>query len=215
MGSGFRTFAASEVLTSSNVQNYLMTQSVMYFASTAARDAAITSPVAGMVAFIDSNDANEGFYIYHGATGGWRKGPGWNAPWGIVASTSLTTGAATYNSTSYTNMTTLAPTLLRNRLYRINFQAMFDNISGGVIGVVRLTNTTTATVLQQGNYSVPSGQFVVPHLSVLVRPTSTTTPTIAAQIAVAVGGTTFRSYNGATNPAHLSIEDLGPNGAPA
>jgi hypothetical protein len=52
MGSGFRTFAASEVLTSGNVQNYLMTQSVMSFANAAARDAAIIAPVEGMVAVL-------------------------------------------------------------------------------------------------------------------------------------------------------------------
>ncbi len=83
MGSGYKNFTAASVLTAADLNNYCQSQSVMYFASTAARDAAITSPVAGMVAFIDSGDANEGLYVYHGATGGWRKGPGWNAPWGV------------------------------------------------------------------------------------------------------------------------------------
>jgi hypothetical protein len=41
MGSGYRTFTAGEVLTASNVQNYLQDQAVMVFAGTAARSSAI------------------------------------------------------------------------------------------------------------------------------------------------------------------------------
>ena len=67
MGSGFKTFTAGSVLTASDVNNYLMEQSVMVFASTAARDSAITAPEAGMVAYINSNDANEGLWVYTGS----------------------------------------------------------------------------------------------------------------------------------------------------
>jgi hypothetical protein len=41
MGSGYRTFTAGEVLTASNVQNYLQDQSVMVFGGSAARSSAI------------------------------------------------------------------------------------------------------------------------------------------------------------------------------
>lgn len=50
-GSGRKTFSPGDVLTSSDVQNYLMDQSVMVFAGTAARASAIPSPSAGMVAY--------------------------------------------------------------------------------------------------------------------------------------------------------------------
>lgn len=56
MGSGFRTFAAGEVLTSANVQNYLMDQAVMSFATAAARNAAITVPEEGMLAYTQDTD---------------------------------------------------------------------------------------------------------------------------------------------------------------
>jgi len=58
MGSGYKPFTAASVLTSADMNNYLMEQSVMFFATTAARDAAITAPEDGMVAYIGSNDAN-------------------------------------------------------------------------------------------------------------------------------------------------------------
>lgn len=71
MGSGFRTFQSGEVLTSSNVQNFLMDQSVMVFAGAAARGSAITSPEAGMVAYRTDGTADsgrEGFDFYNGTS---------------------------------------------------------------------------------------------------------------------------------------------------
>jgi hypothetical protein len=57
MGSGFRTFQSGEVLTAANVQNYLMDQSVMVFAGTAALGSAIGTAVeAGMVAYLTDAD---------------------------------------------------------------------------------------------------------------------------------------------------------------
>lgn len=56
MGDGFRVFDVGEVLTASNVMNYLMDQSVMSFASAGARDAAITAPEEGMIAVLRDVD---------------------------------------------------------------------------------------------------------------------------------------------------------------
>jgi hypothetical protein len=56
-GAGFRTFAAGEVLTASNTQNYLMDQAIAVFASATARDAAITSPAEGQHCFLKDTDA--------------------------------------------------------------------------------------------------------------------------------------------------------------
>jgi hypothetical protein len=56
-GAGFRTFAAGEVLTATNTQNYLMDQTIAVFASAAARDAAITSPAEGQHCFLKDTDA--------------------------------------------------------------------------------------------------------------------------------------------------------------
>src|SRR4051812_34554331 len=70
MGSGFRTFAAGEVLTAANVQNYLQDQAVMSFASAAARDSAVTAPEEGMVAYAQDTDAYSSYT---------------NGAWGIIA----------------------------------------------------------------------------------------------------------------------------------
>lgn len=52
MGLGRKVWMANEILTSADVNGYLMEQSVMYFLSTAARDAAIGTPATGMVVSI-------------------------------------------------------------------------------------------------------------------------------------------------------------------
>ena len=56
-GSGRRVFTPGEVLTASNVMNYLQDQAVMNFAGTAARGSAIGTAVAeGMITYL--NDSN-------------------------------------------------------------------------------------------------------------------------------------------------------------
>lgn len=62
-GQGFKTFVTGEVLTAGDVNGYLM-QGINVFASTAARDAAITSPQEGQFAF--TKDTN-GTWYYDGA----------------------------------------------------------------------------------------------------------------------------------------------------
>jgi len=51
-GLGRKIFTAGDVLTASDVQNYMMDQSVMYFAGTAARSSAIATPTTGMTSYI-------------------------------------------------------------------------------------------------------------------------------------------------------------------
>jgi hypothetical protein len=51
-GLGYKVFTAGEVLTAANVNGYLMEQSVMVFAGTAARSSAIGTPSAGMMSYL-------------------------------------------------------------------------------------------------------------------------------------------------------------------
>jgi hypothetical protein len=51
-GLGRKVFTAGDVLTASDVQNYMMDQSVMVFAGTAARSSAIATPTTGMTSYI-------------------------------------------------------------------------------------------------------------------------------------------------------------------
>ena len=67
-GAGFKTFAVGEVLTATNVNTYLMEQTVMVFASSSARSSAITAPSEGMVSYL--SDTNT-LWFYDGSA--WRQ----------------------------------------------------------------------------------------------------------------------------------------------
>ncbi len=87
-GLGYKVFSAGEVLTAANVNGYLMEQSVMVFAGTAARGSALGTAVSeGMVTYLtDSNSIT----VYDGSS--------WKSVYPIAASVS-TVGTAT---TAYT-----------------------------------------------------------------------------------------------------------------
>lgn len=55
-GAGFKTFSAGAVLTAAEVNTYLMQQSIMVFAGTAARSSAIAAPSEGMVTYLTDLD---------------------------------------------------------------------------------------------------------------------------------------------------------------
>jgi hypothetical protein len=64
-GLGRKTFIATEVLTAANVNGYLMDQTVMVFAGTAARASAIGTPSTGMMTY---DSVTEKLDLYcHGA----------------------------------------------------------------------------------------------------------------------------------------------------
>ena len=52
-GAGFKTFSVGAVLGASEVNTYLMQQSLMVFANTTARDAAISAPTEGMHVYLN------------------------------------------------------------------------------------------------------------------------------------------------------------------
>ena len=53
---GFRTWTPGEVITASNVQDYLQDQTVMVFASDAVRSTAIVVPTEGMLSWLEDGD---------------------------------------------------------------------------------------------------------------------------------------------------------------
>lgn len=58
MGSGFKDFAAGDILTAADVDGYLMRQTVMTFADASARDAALSGVLdEGMVAYLEDTNA--------------------------------------------------------------------------------------------------------------------------------------------------------------
>lgn len=95
-GLGSKTFIPGERLAAADVNGYLMEQATPVFASTAARDAAITSPAAGMQCIVTGTKRR---YTYTGSA--WQV-TGWYAATGRVgftiarvANQSISTSTAT------------------------------------------------------------------------------------------------------------------------
>jgi hypothetical protein len=60
-GLGFKEFTVGDILTAADANGYLASQTVMVFASSAARSSAITSPQEGMFSFLKDTNSTE-FY---------------------------------------------------------------------------------------------------------------------------------------------------------
>jgi hypothetical protein len=225
MGSGFKTFTAGAVLTASDVNNYLMEQGVMYFATITARDTAITAPEDGMVAYVGSNDASEGLYTYNGTA--WRQGPGWNAPWGIVPATAGGTSSRGYvvNTATQSGITaevaltsmTITFTAIANRLYRLSYLEPNVDRTGGVgtgyyyASRFRLTNTAgTQLAIAYRQLSGTNAQAA--NMEAIISPAAGSTVVIVS--GQSENGT-MNLNRSATAPALFAIHDIGPAGAPA
>jgi hypothetical protein len=100
----FRIFAAGEVLTAANVNDYLAEQAIATFAGTAARSSAIASPSEGQFAYLQDTDQ---LSYYTGSA--WVNAPGKNptlyAP-EEVANISATAATGTVNINSNTDSLT-------------------------------------------------------------------------------------------------------------
>jgi hypothetical protein len=211
MGSGFKTFTAT-VLTAADVNGYLMEQSVMSFASTGARDVAITAPEDGMVAYIGSNDANEGLYTYNGTA--WRKGPGWNAPWGFIArNQGLGAGTSTSGTTETAVFTSASWTALANRFYRVSISTIITATAGDTYTMRIRENSTSGTAWWTGNIVFGTGQTKLQVHPMGSRAIAAGSYTILLTLQRSGAGATAQI--GTLENVNMVVEDIGPSGAPA
>ena len=212
MGSGYKVFTSGSVLTASDLNNYCQEQTVMYFATTAARDTAITAPEDGMVVYVGSNDASEGLYTYNGTS--WRKGPGWNAPWGFVQYTEVTSNVLSGNGVTILTGNTIS--VVNNRRYRITghvpgyFATAANNVA---LVTIRVGGTDIAgsRVFTSQITSAENGCNIVG----LYTATATNASLACNLFSTAVVGTNHQYVASATTPMCLLVEDIGPAGAPA
>lgn len=190
-------------------------QTVRVYASTTARDTAITSPTAGMIVYINSNDSSEGLYLYAGSTGGWMKGPGWNAPWGVVSYVQTTTSQGSITTrVAATSMTTGSITYLANRVLRISLQTpkISTDTAGDRVEVFLMNGATTLSSCTANITAASRGSSTN---LVYYDTTTAGARTYSLEISRSAGTGTASTNASSTNPFQLIVEDIGPSGAPA
>lgn len=188
-------------------------KSVPVFASTTARDAAITSPVNGMVCIVTSGDSSDGFYEYNGTS--WRKGPGWNAPWGVMTTSSATsnqTGIST--AADITSPAAVSWTGVTGRLYEITSSISPLQVSSTgnqqIIGYDSASGSSGNVVTQSPTTSITAGSVgPVPHVCFM---TGSGTLNFHLRASTSAGTITIQN---ATEKGWIVVKDIGPTGNPA
>lgn len=128
-----KVFTAGEVLAAADVNSFLMDQTVMSFAGTAARGSAIPSPVEGMYTHLEDTDDLQ---FWNGSA--WVS----NSP-----------GLVLINSTSFTSSSLVRVNDCFSSRYENYLIKLDEKTSGSNVTFMRFltsTNTPTATTLYQG-----------------------------------------------------------------
>jgi hypothetical protein len=139
-GLGFKTFNTGDILSASDVNGYLM-QGVLVFASTAARDAAITAPAEGQFAF--TKDTNSLFY-YDGAA--WVASGATGDIEGVTAGTGIS-GGGTSGTVTITNSMATAIDAKGDLIVGTGADT-FSKLTAGTNGYVLTADSAEATGLK-------------------------------------------------------------------
>jgi hypothetical protein len=183
--------------------------SIKVYATTAARDAAITAPTAGIVVYINSDDASEGLWHYNGST--WYKGAGWNTPWGVVARTTNTANSSVVSTNTFIDLSSLTFTAIAGRLYKVQFSGRtvasdIDFNSDFLVAITDGSNNAIQTVAFPFGFA--TGGNVRTEGFILVSPAAGSV-TYKVRMGRTAGTGTVQALASGTDITHFYIEDIG------
>jgi hypothetical protein len=193
-GAGYKLFATGDVLTAAQVNTYLMQQTVMVFASSAARTSALSGVLAeGMVSYLQDTNTLEVYdgSAWIGATGditALTAGTGVSItnPTGPVPTVAIDTAVTADLTTgqTLTNKTLTSPVLTTPSISNINAKGDIlvgtaDNtlgvITAGNNGENLVADSSASTGLRwQGNYSAGKNAIINGDFNIWQRGTSFT-----------------------------------------
>jgi len=140
-GLGFKTFTTGEVLTSGDVNGYLM-QGILVFASEAARDASITSPQEGQFAFTKDNNS---LWYYTGSA--WAASGATGDIEGVTAGVGIS-GGGTSGTVTITNSMATAIDAKGDLVVGTGADTFARLASSATNGDLLTVDTSTATGLK-------------------------------------------------------------------
>ena len=141
-GQGFKTFTTGEVLTAGDVNGYLM-QGINVFATTTARDAAITAPAEGQFAFTKDNNS---LWYYDGAA--WVASGATGDIEGVTAGVGISGGGTSGTVTVTNSMATAIDA--KGDLVPGTGADTFARLAVGANDTVLMADSSTATGLKWG-----------------------------------------------------------------
>ena len=206
----YTTLVAATTITASWANSSVRDQTVVPFATAAARDAAITSPVAGMVEYLTTNLATEGLTTRTSANT-WRLP--WNMPWGVLSYNTLTaTTVSLGGTTHWIAGTTFAA--VANRRLRITAQASeFVTVGTGVTDLqVWSQGTNQIASVDVTNGSVGAATY---NGAVCIGFDSPAAGNIYYELVTFTNATSVSLTASGSAPIYLVVEDIGPSGVPA
>ena len=166
-GQGFKTFTTGEVLTAGDVNGYLM-QGINVFATTTARNAAITAPAEGQFAF--TKDTNSLWY-YDGAA--WVASGATGDIEGVTAGVGIS-GGGTSGTVTITN--DMATTITASGDIVVGTgSGTYDNLPIGTTGQILTADTTVSPY--KVKWATPAGGGKVLQVVQAVSTTSTSIAT--------------------------------------
>jgi hypothetical protein len=208
-GLGAKLFTAFSKLTAAQVNGYLMDQSIMRFASTAARDAAFGGAgeptlAEGMTCYLDDTNVLQS---YTGSAWVEIASSDGKAPRGVmVFSTKITTDTGSTLNTE----TTIASgtfTAVANRLYRMTYSEpeLTSSAASGSAALMLIKDGTTQ--IQASYVSIGTSEYMAQTITVTTT-LSAGSHTMNARL-VRAAPITLTASRSATNPAVFTVEDIG------
>jgi hypothetical protein len=220
-GLGFKTFATGDILTAADANGYLMSQTVMVFASAAARTTAIASPQQGMITFLKDTNATQ---YYNGTT--WTSIGGGGGGGGKVLQvvTATTTSQVNITSTTYTDSglsATITPSASTSRILVLTTQPIMvqTNAATAAAGTRLVRGSTTIADFAPSRYEshavTAAGVTVsalrnIQSISFLDSPATTSAVTYKTQGALQVTTNSSTMYFQETNAlSSITLLEIG------
>jgi hypothetical protein len=164
-GAGYKLFATGDVLTAAQVNTYLMQQTVMVFASSAARTTALSGVLAeGMVSYLQDTNTLE---VYDGAA--WVGATGDIT--GLTAGTGISISSATGPVPTVTNAMATEITAKGDLIVGTG-SATFDNLAAGSNGDTLVADSSATTGLRYTGGTVISNPLINSCMDIWQRGTS-------------------------------------------